>query len=101
MKPIRPSEVVNSKKDYLPDEVFEAFNELISKDFYKGAATVKQPEVAALIAKKLGITDAEVYKKHYLDVESVYEKAGWIVKYDRPGWNESGEAYFRFERKKV
>lgn len=99
-KPITPGEITKAKQSALPDEVLDAFNEMIAKNWNGSSATVMQNEVAKLIASKLQIKRQEVFDNHYLDVESVYRKAGWKVEYDQPGYNESYEAYFEFSKKR-
>lgn len=32
-------------------------------------------------------------------LDAVYEKAGWKVSYDKPGYNESYDPYFKFTAK--
>lgn len=96
--PITPDEVMDLKKDSLPQEVFDAFNHLIAKTWDGHSAVVKQKEAAALIASKTESTTDQVYKNHWLDVEEVYRTSGWIVLYDKPGFNESYDAYFVFKK---
>ena len=100
-KPITPGEVCKAKKDSLPDEVLEAFNELIAKHWDGSSATIRQKEVVALIKSKLDLKrHDQIYARGWLDVEDVYRKAGWTVTYDKPGYCESYEATFRFSRKR-
>jgi hypothetical protein len=33
-----------------------------------------------------------------MDVEDVYQKAGWEVEFDKPGYNEDYEANFKFSK---
>ena len=98
-KPIKPSEVTKTKYQILPNEVFEAFNELIAKDYSNGLARVGQQEVVNLIKSKLNISSKEVYCNNYLDIEEIYEDAGWDVSYDKPGFNESYPASWIFRAK--
>ena len=36
-----------------------------------------------------------------MDIEPVFEQAGWKVDFDRPGYNEGPyDAYFQFTKKK-
>lgn len=98
-KPITPSEITKKKTQALPAAVFDAFNELIAKNWNGDSATIKQKDVAALIAAKLEVKLDVVYESHYLDVESLYRKAGWDVDYDKPGFNETYEATFEFSKK--
>ena len=95
--PITPSEAKSAKVASIPDAVFEAFNELIAENLSNGSATVKQCDVVKLIVAKMGVSSSQIWGKRWLDVESAYEKAGWKVKYDKPAYNETFEAYFVFE----
>ena len=97
VRPIRPDEVEDEKQRTFPKEVFESFNELITQKFSSGHATIKQDDVVELMVKK-GLKEEEIFVKGWLDVEAVYRKEGWEVKYDKPGYNESYPAIFEFKR---
>lgn len=92
-KPLKPSEVVSSKK--FPEFVIGAFNAEIAKNFLNGRATVKQCDVVARISA-LGYSSREIYDNKWLDIEDTYRAEGWAVSYDKPGYNETYEAYFIF-----
>ena len=64
-----------------------------------GSAVIKQDEAARLIADKLGIAVSDVFSAGYLNIESAYEKVGWKVEYDKPGFNETYAATFTFTSK--
>jgi hypothetical protein len=96
--PIRPEEVADAKSAQLPAAVIEVFNDLITTNWSGDRATVKQEKALVMIAERLGITRQEVFDRKLLDVEHAYIKAGWKVRYDKPGWDESYEAYFVFQR---
>jgi hypothetical protein len=51
----------------------------------------------ALLVKK-GLKKQQIFDDNLLDVEEVYEKAGWKVEYDKPAFNESYPATFTFRR---
>lgn len=99
-KPIKPNEIIAIKKEQFPEEVFEVVNEIIAKYWDGYSSSFLQKELAKAIASKLKCTTAEVYKNHYLDIEEMYEEAGWNVVYDKPGYNESYEASFTFTKSK-
>jgi hypothetical protein len=100
-KPITPIEVVSLKETLIPNEVFDAFNELIAKKWNGRSATIKQNEVVKLITGKMQLQDDSIlYDNHWLDIETVYREAGWVVSYDKPAYNESYEATFKFESKR-
>lgn len=99
-KPITPREALRAAPTRIPEVVFEVFNEFLSERARpRRSIRIGQDEVlAALIVK--GWTAAEVteaLEKGELDVEPHFEKAGWTVKYDKPGYNETYEAHWIFE----
>ena len=96
--PIKASEIDKVRHQTIPDVVVEAFNELILKNFSSGSATVMQDDVAKLIVQK-GLKRQDIFDNHWLDVEDLYRKNGWKVDYDKPGYNESYNAYFVFSAK--
>jgi len=99
VKPITPQKAAKNKKSAVPDEVIKIFNYLITKNLSNGISVVSQEEVVTLIASNLGITKQRVYDRHLLDVEEVFEDAGWEVVYDKPGYNESYQPTFTFTEK--
>ena len=113
IKPISPKEVVGKKETIIPNEVIEAFNELIAQNFNEGHAKVLQKDAEELMIKKgldrlitvergdQKVIDKHIiYEKHWMDVESIYRKAGWKVEYDQPSYGDSinFEPYFIFSR---
>ena len=97
----------------IPAFVFQAFNELIAERGGSGSAQFSQEDVLALIVEKrtAGTTyapteetkaelRAEIFDRHWLDVESVYEAAGWTVVFDKPGYDETYAANFKFTPKR-
>lgn len=97
-KAIRPTEVIKARKASMPDVVIEVFNDLITKQFDGHSAYVTQEAaVRALVSK--GLVRNQIFSNGWLDVEDIFEKAGWKVKYDKPGFNESYDAYFEFSLK--
>lgn len=102
MKPITPAEVLNRKLEDIPDFVIESFNELITKNLVPGnkSATIKQDDVVDLIlTKKPELTRHDVFDGHMLDVEDLFRKNGWNVRYDKPAYYETYKAYFVFSIK--
>ncbi|QQG42102.1 MAG: hypothetical protein HYV90_02180 [Candidatus Woesebacteria bacterium] len=99
IKPISQKEVANEKQRLFPNEVFEAFNEMIIQNAGGGGGqiSVDQGEVVKLMVKK-GLNRDQIFKNGWLDVEDVYRKAGWKVEYDKPAYNEDYSAYFIFSR---
>lgn len=103
VKPISPEDITTTKEDLIPDEVIEAFNEMIVKKWDGEKSYFKQKEIVESIALKLIIMNEDIeeniFSKGYLDVEKIYAKLGWNVKYESPGWNESFDESFTFTKK--
>lgn len=101
--PIKAQDVAKAKSASIPEEVFTAFNELIVKDWNGYSATVYQDSVVKLALEKLTaagqpIHRAQLFNSGWLDIEDSYRSTGWIVHYDKPGYNESYEAHFIFKK---
>ena len=99
-KPIKPVEV----KKEIPDEIIQAFNDLITESYDGEEAYVKQDDAmerAMMNFKKAGkrIKRDDIFKKGWMDVEAHYRKAGWQVKYDKPAYCEDYDASFIFKKK--
>jgi hypothetical protein len=94
--PIKPSEV--DKRAVILEPVFEVFNLLIAEKWDGQRAVIPQREAVERITAALGIERRVVFDRGLLDIESAYRKAGWRVAYDKPGFNETGEAFFTFSR---
>jgi hypothetical protein len=101
-KPISPDEVVGKKTQLIPDYVFEAFNEMIAKNWNGSSATIKITEAIAGVLSHApqGVTKELLFDNNYLDIEHSYQEVGWKVEFDKPGYNETYEAKYRFYKKR-
>lgn len=103
--PIRPKQAKERKNASIPDFVVESFNELIAEHLSGGYALIKQAEILHRICSKVSelsgevITPQQVLDKGWTDIESLFRKAGWKVTYDKPGYNESYDAFYKFIEK--
>ncbi len=103
-KPISPKDVVSAKTKAMPDEVLEAFNELIAANWNGTESVVLQRDAVALIREKLKANPSDESKEiqtKWLDVEPIYQREGWIVTYDKPGYNESYPASYTFKKRRT
>jgi hypothetical protein len=96
VKPITPEEAVANKQQQIPEAVIKVFNDLIVENLVNGTATVQQKVAVDAILSKLNVSSDVIFKKGWLNVEPLFRAAGWEVKYDKPCYNESFEAYFEF-----
>lgn len=98
VKPITPKEAGTAFREALPDAVIEEWNAAISEagshdwDY----RVIRQDDIAERLAKRMGVALEVVFAKRWLDVEPLYEAVGWTVVYDRPGFNETYPATFKF-----
>jgi len=100
IQPIKPSEVVEKKKEFLPDEVIETFNELIASCWDGDCSKFEQEQAVMLIVEKMQISREMIFDLKYLDIEDIYRGMGWKVIYDRPSQNETYAPTFEFRKKK-
>lgn len=95
--PITPAEAKHRKGSTFPPEVIRAFNDYLS-DHYGPEIIIQQDTIIDIIliamphVKRQGIFD-----NGWLDIESVYKKAGWSVEYDKPAYNETYPASWTFK----
>lgn len=99
-KPIKPSEVAQHKKSYIPEKVIDSFNFLIAKHWEGKSARFTVDEIIDEILKRDPTTPRdEIFRRKWLDVETIYREQGWRVEYDQPAYCESYPAKFTFTEK--
>lgn len=89
----------------IPSFVFKAVNTLLYKHWDGYSAQITQDEILNEINIPEKYSDMSkqafrrlVFDKHWLDIEPHYEKLGWTVQYDKPGFNEDYKAFFLFTK---
>jgi hypothetical protein len=95
-RPIRPEDIADLQP--FPAEVIDAFNAMIAKAYSNGVATFTQGAVVACMVEK-GIAAKDILPNNWLNVEEQYRASGWVVSYDKPGYNESYQPTFTFKKK--
>ena len=96
-KPITPTEAAKAVSSSIPDTVIETFNLFIGQNYLRGTATIRQEDIVAHLVE-FGYTRQEIFKNRWLDVEALFEHAGWKVTYDKPAYNETYPATFTFTK---
>lgn len=100
VKPISPSDIIENLDKIIPSVVIQAVNNLLKKKFRGDEAVILQDEIVNEI---LRLDDTlireDIFKNKLLDFEVLYAKNGWLVEYDKPGYNESYSAKFIFKKK--
>jgi hypothetical protein len=83
----------------IPNEVIECFNELIVKNIVGDCSIVCQDNIVNLIHKRTNISRDDIFSNKYLDIESLYEKVGWSVFYNKSPYYSDKPSFFRFTKK--
>lgn len=99
MKPLTPKELAGSAGTDIPELIIEAVNNLLKKKYRRGQDSVilKQADIMAeIIRLNPELKPATVYENGWMDFEPVFERAGWVVKYDKPAYCETYAATFEF-----
>lgn len=110
MNALTPAQVREGQISSIPKEVIEAVNRLLVRNMRNGRAMIKQATIIEtalrlmheehhVLAESsiLMVTEKDFYDNGWLDFEPIFRAAGWKVTYDKPGYNETYEAYFKFE----
>lgn len=101
VKPISPNEATRRhQEEIIPNGIIRIVNQfLVERLGDSKSVRITQDELLARITSTLNISRHEVFSKNLLDFESLYREAGWIVKYDKPGPDESYDTFFLFRLK--
>ncbi len=99
IKPITPSEVGEVRKKTLPEAVVATWNRLIGENWDGNQSKVFQNEVVLALMDAMDVDRQTVFDRKWLDIEFMYRDAGWRVAYDKPAYNETGQAHFIFTKK--
>ena len=98
---INPNAIKVLQNDSIPGFVIEAVNKLIIQNLKGGSVTLLQKDIVTAIikqAKPKRISKDKIFDSGWLDFEDIFREAGWDVYYDKPGYNEDYDAYFRFSK---
>jgi hypothetical protein len=100
VKPLSPKEVEETAGENIPAIVIEAVNGLLKKHYRNGLARFTQGEVIDEV-KNIDptITKHSLFNNHWLDFEPLFQRVGWKVEFDKPGYNEAYEANWTFTKK--
>ncbi len=101
VNPITPEEAKKNMIQSFPDYVIESVNELIVENSRGSSSiTILREEVIKRIQSKNTISRDDIFNKHLLDFEDVYQEKGWAVAYEQPCLGEDFKAYYKFTPKK-
>ena len=97
INPISPQEAIAAYINDIPEDFISVVNDLISKavnpNSQKQYFAIKVKDVVAAYKAIYGVEP----NSKWLDFEPLYRKTGWRVNFDKPAYNESYDAFYRFE----
>ena len=103
--PITPKE---AQRQYLtkviPDEVYEAVNEMLAEKYCDSGITIYQNEVISRAIEKMQtdgtcVPAEDFFKYNWLNFETPYINAGWAVSFVKPAYNENLKPHWIFRFK--
>ena len=97
--PISPQDIGLAKAKVVPEKVIDVWNAIIAKAFTAGGARILQNDVVEKLIEELACPRHRVFDEGWLNIEEVYEAAGWNVEYDKPHYSENYSAVFIFTPK--
>lgn len=97
VKPYSPTDALENKKLAIPPVIIAAVNELLAARYSgRGSVTITQKELLDKVVDIIPGGSNTIFQMHYFDFEPLFEKTGWRVIYDKPGYNESYEPSWSF-----
>lgn len=100
VKPISPDEVVGKLEEAIPPNVIQAINNVIAKNWNGSSAHFRVSDVLDELNKLKAYDDLEI-KSFPSNFTPIYERAGWKIDVDRPGYCESYETNWTFTKSGV
>ncbi|MBI3889105.1 hypothetical protein HY312_00805 [Candidatus Saccharibacteria bacterium] len=93
-KPLTPKEAHAAHEANIPDEIINIVNTRLKVAAGKQCVIYQDDVVKAGV--KAGLDRQQIFDDGWLNFESYYGQYGWTVRYDKPGFNESGRAHWEF-----
>lgn len=96
--PITPDEIVEEQSRRIPEKVIGVYNDLLVREWDGSRAIIYQDEVINDITAVMDISRDEVFRRKYLNIECIFKKVGWKVKYNKPAYGEEFKTNFLFTK---
>lgn len=98
MKPVSPKDVDDAVVlgANIPSPVVEVVNELLLSLGGGQHTILKMGVVIERVVARSDITRAELFANKWLDFEPMYRAAGWEVVFEKPGYGESYDPFWKF-----
>lgn len=101
IQPITPEDL---KKEFkVPDFVVKVVNKLLADEYATSnsfSISLLQDDIVKALCKEKGVKSQKVFDNGWLNFEETYNRCGWKVEYDKPAYNETYPAIFKFSKKR-
>jgi hypothetical protein len=87
VRAVTPVEAYVAKN--LPDRVLEVWNNEITKAFNGRCAHIEHRDIVEALVVSLNLPGTHAVKREWLNIEPIFEAAGWNVRYNRLGQKET------------
>ena len=98
--PISPDDISDNKEKYIHQTIIKTVNKILKERYNLGSTVdIKISEISKpFFEAHPEIDEDKAWKAKMFDIEDAYRKFGWKVSYDRPGWDESYEGFYKFSK---
>lgn len=96
VEPFSPADAKAAHQASIPDEIINAVNRLLTIAGASGSRRILITQREVLAAVEGTYSADRIFANNWLDFEPLYRNKGWKVKYDKPGYNESYDAFWTF-----
>lgn len=100
-KALTPQEAIIRFTNEIPEPVFEVWNSLIVGNLKVQNGNVNSEFFLEDLTEKLttvmNVSRELAKDKGWFDLEDIFRDKGWKVEFNKPGYNESYPAYFKFK----
>jgi len=102
MSVITPDKIQMASRKKIPEHIIDSVSEMIAATWDGNRARFTQKDLMDLVLDKSETpTRHQIFEQKLFDFEYIFRREGWVVEYDKPGYNESYDATFTFAKDKI
>ncbi len=99
--PLTPHEAVEQKLEDVPEKVLNCWNKIIKSHSSKTNSSVTSrftlDELAEMISSEMVCSFDTAKSNGWFDLEPLFVKSGWKVKFHKASYGDDFDSYFYFE----
>lgn len=97
--PLTPQEILENRE--IDHRIIDAVNQILKDKFIGHDLKITLPEIKdKMVSMFGGINFKDLFDRKQFDFEKIYEKYGWKVEFDKPGYSENYDSFYMFRPKK-